>query len=102
MVVRLVREGEWATGKWTNASDAPRPRFPDIASPIVDEAIKQAKEIAGDPSAEGLHQLRISMRRLRSLWWSYRPLLDMGKIPGSATSSGRSPTQPARHAIMTF
>jgi len=53
--------------------------FSDIASPIVDKAIEQAKGIAGDPSAEGLHQLRITMRRLRSLWWSYRPLLDVGE-----------------------
>jgi len=53
--------------------------FSDIASPIVDEAIEQAKGIADDPSDEGLHQLRITMRRLRSLWWSYRPLLDAGE-----------------------
>lgn len=53
--------------------------FSDIASPIVDEAIEQAKGIATAPSAEGLHQLRITMRRLRSLWWSYRPLLDVGE-----------------------
>ncbi|MFX1763529.1 CHAD domain-containing protein [Paraburkholderia sp. A1RI-2L] len=53
--------------------------FSDIASPIIDEAIEQTKEVAGDPSAEGLHQLRITMRRLRSLWWSYRPLLDAGE-----------------------
>ncbi|WP_434666701.1 CHAD domain-containing protein [Paraburkholderia sp. A3BS-1L] len=53
--------------------------FSDIASPIVDEAIEQAKGVASDPSAEGLHQLRITMRRLRALWWSYRPLLDAGE-----------------------
>lgn len=53
--------------------------FLDIAPPIVDEAIEQTKEVAIAPSAEGLHQLRITMRRLRSLWWSYRPLLDAGE-----------------------
>lgn len=53
--------------------------FSDIASPIVDEAIEQANGVASAPSAEGLHQLRITMRRLRSLWWSYRPLLDAGE-----------------------
>ncbi|WP_434716947.1 CHAD domain-containing protein [Paraburkholderia sp. A2RO-4L] len=66
-------------GKMDKRERCAEAAFSDIASPIVDEAIKQAKEIAGDPSAEGLHQLRISMRRLRSLWWSYRPLLDMGE-----------------------
>ncbi|WP_434716946.1 CHAD domain-containing protein [Paraburkholderia sp. A2RO-4L] len=66
-------------GKLDKREQCAEAAFSDIASPIVDEAIKQAKEIAGDPSAEGLHQLRISMRRLRSLWWSYRPLLDMGE-----------------------
>lgn len=53
--------------------------FPDIASPLVGEAIEQARTVADSPSAEGLHQLRITMRRLRSLWWSYRPLLDAGE-----------------------
>ena len=53
--------------------------FSDIASPLCDAAIERAKGVAGDPSAEGLHQLRITMRRLRSLWWSYRPLLDAGE-----------------------
>lgn len=53
--------------------------FLDIALPIVDEAIERANGVAGDPSAEGLHQLRVTMRRLRSLWWSYRPLLDAGE-----------------------
>lgn len=48
--------------------------FPDLASPLVDTAIEQAREIAMEPSAEGLHQLRITMRRLQSLWWFYRPL----------------------------
>ena len=38
--------------------------FLDIASPIVDTAIEQAKGIGSDPTAEELHQLRITMRRL--------------------------------------
>ncbi|NLP64717.1 CHAD domain-containing protein [Paraburkholderia sacchari] len=53
--------------------------FPAIASPLVNQAIEQARTVASDPSAEGLHQLRITMRRLRSLWWAYRPLLDAGE-----------------------
>jgi CHAD domain-containing protein len=53
--------------------------FSDIASANFDEGIERVTGVANNPSSEGLHQLRIAMRRLRSLWWSYRPLLDSGE-----------------------
>lgn len=49
--------------------------FFSLASPIVDEAIGCAAEIEGVPSPESLHRLRVSLRKLRSLWWAYGPLL---------------------------
>lgn len=53
--------------------------FSGLAAPLVDEAIEQANAVASAPSPEGLHQFRLTMRHLRSLWWSYRPLLDVGE-----------------------
>lgn len=50
--------------------------FASIAAPLVDEALERAASIHTDPSPEALHQLRVALRRLRSLWWAYRPLLD--------------------------
>jgi CHAD domain-containing protein len=53
--------------------------FASLASPLVDDAISSAATVSGDPSPESLHKLRVSLRRLRSLWWAYSPLLDKGE-----------------------
>lgn len=52
--------------------------FEDFASPLLALAAGQAGEIARKPFVEGLHQLRLTMRSLQSLWWFYRPLMDAG------------------------
>lgn len=48
-------------------------QFSAYAGPLVDEALAQAARL--DAGAEGLHRLRVALRRLRSLLWAYRPLL---------------------------
>ncbi|RKE38012.1 CHAD domain-containing protein [Paraburkholderia sp. BL23I1N1] len=53
--------------------------FASYAAPIVDEAIEHANAVREDTSPEALHQLRVSLRRLRSLWWAFEPLLDKGE-----------------------
>ncbi len=53
--------------------------FASLASPLVDTAISHAAKIKEDPSPEELHALRVALRRLRSLWWAYRPLLEKGQ-----------------------
>ncbi|MGF6757808.1 CHAD domain-containing protein [Paraburkholderia sp. GAS42] len=50
--------------------------FSSLASPLVDEAIAFAAELGEDADPESFHKLRVSLRRLRSLWWAYSPLLD--------------------------
>ncbi|MBN3754589.1 CHAD domain-containing protein [Paraburkholderia sp. Tr-20389] len=50
--------------------------FAALAAPLVDEALAHNASIHADASPESLHQLRVALRRLRSLWWAYRPLLD--------------------------
>jgi len=50
--------------------------FSAFATPLVHEALTHAAKLQTDPDAEGMHALRVAMRRLRSLFWAYRPLLD--------------------------
>jgi CHAD domain-containing protein len=51
-------------------------QFSSYATPLVDDAISRAAALNADPDAEVLHKLRVALRRLRSLLWAYRPLLD--------------------------
>jgi CHAD domain-containing protein len=53
--------------------------FASYAAPLVDSAIEYAAAVREDASPEALHQLRVSLRRLRSLWWAFEPLLDKGE-----------------------
>ncbi|WP_109479507.1 CHAD domain-containing protein [Paraburkholderia sp. C35] len=50
--------------------------FAALAAPLVEAALSHNASIHSDASPESLHQLRVALRRLRSLWWAYRPLLD--------------------------
>ena len=53
--------------------------FASYAAPLVDDAIELANAVREDASPEALHKLRVSLRRLRSLWWAFEPLLDKGE-----------------------
>ncbi|NIF54275.1 CHAD domain-containing protein [Burkholderia sp. Ax-1724] len=53
--------------------------FASYARPLIGEAIELAEAVHQDPSPEALHELRVSLRRLRSLWWAFAPLLDEGE-----------------------
>ncbi|CAB3729501.1 CHAD domain-containing protein [Paraburkholderia rhynchosiae] len=53
--------------------------FASYAAPLVNEAIAHANAVREDPSPEALHKLRVSLRRLRSLWWAFAPLLEKGE-----------------------
>ncbi|ASW01660.1 CHAD domain-containing protein [Paraburkholderia aromaticivorans] len=52
--------------------------FTSYAAPLVDEAIEHANAVREDTSPEALHKLRVALRRLRSLWWAFDPLLEQG------------------------
>ena len=43
--------------------------FASYAAPLVHHAIELAEAVHEDASPEALHQLRVSLRRLRSLWF---------------------------------
>jgi CHAD domain-containing protein len=50
--------------------------FSHYAAPLIDNALACAAALRANPDVEVLHKLRVSLRRLRSLRWAYRPLLD--------------------------
>lgn len=56
--------------------DSAQSHFSSFAEPLVAEAVEHTAALRADEHAEVLHKLRVSLRRLRSLLWAYRPLLD--------------------------
>ncbi|TCK96963.1 CHAD domain-containing protein [Paraburkholderia sp. BL9I2N2] len=50
--------------------------FATYANPLVTKAIEEAAALRNDVNAEKLHRLRVALRRLRTLLWAYRPILD--------------------------
>jgi CHAD domain-containing protein len=66
MVSKQVRHAQNATAE---------SRFGQLASPLMDEAAKQAAALHESADPEVLHKLRVALRRLRTLFWAYRPLL---------------------------
>ncbi|WOD14173.1 CHAD domain-containing protein [Paraburkholderia kirstenboschensis] len=50
--------------------------FATYANPVVTEAIEEAAALRNDADAEKLHKLRVALRRMRTLLWAYRPILD--------------------------
>jgi CHAD domain-containing protein len=51
-------------------------RFGELAAPLIDEATHHAAALNEHSDPEELHKLRVALRRLRTLFWAYRPLLD--------------------------
>jgi CHAD domain-containing protein len=50
--------------------------FKDFAGPLVSEAAEKATALDQNADIEALHELRVALRRLRTLLWAYRPVLD--------------------------
>ncbi|SDR38895.1 CHAD domain-containing protein [Paraburkholderia fungorum] len=59
--------------------------FVSYAAPLVDHAVEFAGALRDDPSPEALHKLRVSLRRLRSLWWAFEPLLEKSEDQAEAS-----------------
>jgi CHAD domain-containing protein len=47
-----------------------------LADPLIDAALKSVESVQQQGDPECLHKLRVALRRIRSLWWAYEPLLD--------------------------
>ncbi|WP_259461654.1 CHAD domain-containing protein [Paraburkholderia fungorum] len=50
--------------------------FACLAASISADAARFARALHQKADPEVLHKLRVALRRLRSLWWAYEPLLD--------------------------
>lgn len=68
--------------KRERAHDVTAPRDPSAVdifthstAALIEEATQGAKALHHDSDAESIHRLRVTVRRLRSIWWVYRPLL---------------------------
>jgi CHAD domain-containing protein len=49
--------------------------FTSLATPVIADAVKRAKELSTSSDVEGFHQLRVAFRKLRALYWAYSPYL---------------------------
>jgi CHAD domain-containing protein len=50
--------------------------FVQLATSISGEAVSRVRKLHVSAGPEDLHRLRVALRRLRTLWWAYDPLLD--------------------------
>ncbi|SEB97403.1 CHAD domain-containing protein [Burkholderia sp. WP9] len=79
-------------------SDAPvADAFMLLATSIAQEAVRRVRQLEANADPEVLHKLRVALRRLRSLWWAYQPLLDSkdarfqrGEFKSLADAAGRT------------
>jgi CHAD domain-containing protein len=55
---------------------SPAQAFSKLAAPLVAQVAQRADALTANADPEGLHKLRVALRRLRSLWWAYEPLVD--------------------------
>ncbi|NKJ46291.1 metal-binding protein [Burkholderia sp. SG-MS1] len=63
-------------GGSASAAPSAQAAFASYAAPLVGHAVQFASAVREDASPEALHKLRVSLRRLRSLWWAFAPLLE--------------------------
>jgi CHAD domain-containing protein len=63
-------------GDATHHAPSAQAAFASYAAPLVADAVGFAHAVHEDASPEALHKLRVSLRRLRSLWWAFTPLLE--------------------------
>jgi CHAD domain-containing protein len=78
-------------------SETAESKFGELASPLVEEALRHASTLDGNADPEVLHKLRVALRRLRTLFWAYSPLLEdefdthqRALLKYLATSAGRA------------
>lgn len=56
----------------TSVADA----FSTLAALTANEAVRRVRKLNASSEPETLHKLRVALRRLRTLWWAFQPLLD--------------------------
>ncbi|WP_211610754.1 CHAD domain-containing protein [Paraburkholderia haematera] len=71
--------------------------FACLATSISEDAARRAHALDLKADPDVLHKLRVALRRLRSLWWAYEPLLDRkdsalqrGEFKSLANAAGKT------------
>lgn len=54
---------------------SPAVAFSTLVTPLAAQVALRVGTLCVSPDPESLHKLRVTMRRLRSLWWAYDPLI---------------------------
>jgi CHAD domain-containing protein len=54
----------------------PAVAFSTLVTPMVAQVAQRVGTLCVSADPESLHKLRVVLRRLRSLWWAYDPLID--------------------------
>ena len=67
-----VGKAECAITSATSIADA----FNLLSLMAASEAVRRVRELNSSSEPEVLHKLRVALRRLRTLWWVFQPLLD--------------------------
>lgn len=55
---------------------SPAVAFSTLTAPMVAQVAQRIGTLCASADPESLHKLRVALRRLRSLWWAYDPLID--------------------------
>ena len=55
---------------------SPAAAFSTLVTPLAAQVAQRVGTLCVSADPESLHKLRVVMRRLRSLWWAYDPLID--------------------------
>lgn len=58
---------------------SPAMAFSTLATPLAAQAALRIGSLCASADAESPHKLRVVLRRLRSLWWAYDPLIDRSR-----------------------
>jgi len=71
--------------------------FSLLAAVAAEEASRRVRQLDAKTDPEVLHKLRVALRRMRSLWWAYEPLLDRkdaefqrGEFKSLASNAGKT------------
>lgn len=59
-----------------SANMSPAAAFSTLVTPMVATVAQRVGTLCVSADPESLHKLRVVLRRLRSLWWAYDPLID--------------------------
>ncbi len=73
--INLLKEDRRSADSELSRTGSIASTFSSLATPVVADAVRRARELTINCDAEGFHQLRVAFRKLRALYWAYSPYL---------------------------